>query len=142
MKELNKFSTTTKLGTYGIEVNDYLTCAQIQQIVNATLALSKPDEDGVTHDTWAERQQNIDMLLLYHATDIPKEELNSRSHEEFLACGLIDAVKDTVVNYYDIEMALEYSESLKRVIGQAILGIKNPETFKVLMEKYKALEKK
>lgn len=136
MKELNKFSTTTKLGTYGIEVNDYLTYAQIQQIVNATLALSKPDEDGVTHDSWAERQQNIDMLLLYHATDISKEEIEKYAHDEFLACGLIDAVKETVVNYYDIEAALEYTESLKRVVGQAILGIKNPETFKVLMEKY------
>lgn len=136
MKEINKFNTTTKLGAYGIAVNDYLTYAQIQQIVDSTLALNQPDENGKTHNTWAERQQNIDMLLLYHATDIGKENLEKYSHDEFLASGLIDAVKNTVVNYYDIETALEYSESLKRTIEQTFLGIKNPETLKVLMKKY------
>lgn len=46
---------TTHLEKYDVTVNRYLTYAQIQQIAEATMKFH----------TWAERQQNIDMLILF-----------------------------------------------------------------------------
>ena len=57
---------TTYLEKYGVTVNRYLTYAQIQQIAEATMKFH----------TWAERQQNIDMLILIHATDMTVEEMS------------------------------------------------------------------
>ena len=54
---------------YDIDIRQYLTYAQIQQIVNAVEMASKED------DSWSARQTNIDMLVLIHATDIGKEKL-------------------------------------------------------------------
>ena len=73
---------TTYLAKYDVTVNRYLTYAQIQQIVEATMKFH----------TWAERQQNIDMLILIHATDMTVEEIEKYTHDELLQCGLIDEV--------------------------------------------------
>ena len=77
---------------YDININRYLTYAQIQQIVNAIEAASESD------DSWSTRQTNIDMLVLFHATDIGKEKLEEIGHEALLTCGLIDEVNNTIDN--------------------------------------------
>lgn len=102
---------TTYLEKYGVTVNRYLTYAQIQQIVEATMKFH----------TWAERQQNIDMLVLVHATDMGMEEIEKHTHDELLQCGLIDKVTNSIENMWDIGYALEYHESTQRALAQ-ILG--------------------
>lgn len=94
------------LSEYDVRVKPYLTYAQIQQIVKATQKL----------DTWAERQQNIDMLVLYHATDIGKENIEGTGHDVFLGSGLIDAVMAEIKNVGEIYVALEYTESIQRFL--------------------------
>lgn len=103
--ELNKIETV-KVGDF--EVNRYLTYAQIQQIANSV----------VIFNTWAERQTNYDMLLLYHVTNIGKEELEKHSHTEWLESGIIDQVKKIVVNIDQIDEAIKYHESMQRIIGE------------------------
>lgn len=104
MKELTKM--TIYNDEYEIEINRYLTYAQIQQICNAVRQF----------ETWSERQKNIDLLLLYHATDMTQEEIESYSDEELLQSGLIDMVKETVKNYEDIYVAIDYTESISKAI--------------------------
>lgn len=104
MKELTKM--TIYNDEYEIEINRYLTYAQIQQICNAVRQF----------ETWSERQKNIDLLLLYHATDMTQEEIENYSDEELLQSGLIDMVKETVKNYEDIYVAIDYTESISKAV--------------------------
>ena len=93
---------------YDIHVNPYLTYAQIQQIIDSTKEL----------DTWTERKQNIDMLLLYHATDISKEKLEELGHDVLIQSGLIDVVEGFIWNRHLIDEGLEYTESIQRSLAQ------------------------
>lgn len=113
MANINKIEPEY-LEKFDIHCNNYLTYAQIQHIVEATMKF----------DSWGERQQNIDMLLLVHATDMDVKEIEGHSHDEFLESGLIDAVKYHVCNYEQVVEALEWTESTPRALGQ-ILKILN-----------------
>lgn len=104
MKELKKLDTIY-LETYDVHVNSYLTYAQIQQIVNSLSKL----------ESWAEKMQNIDMLVLYHATDIGQEELEKHDFDYFYESGLIEVVKKNILNYYLIDIAINYNESWVRI---------------------------
>lgn len=104
---------TTYLDKYGITVNRYLTYAQIQQIVEATMKFH----------TWAERQQNIDMLMLVHATDMGLEEIEIYTPDELKQSGLIDAVDLHIDNIYKVYEALEYHESTQRALTQILAEI-------------------
>ena len=97
---------TVYLEDYEVTVNSYLTGAQIQQIVEATMKF----------EMWAERQQNIEMLMLVHATDMTMEELESHGYDALKQCGLIDTVKSNIQNFGEIENALNYHESIQRVL--------------------------
>lgn len=120
------------LEDYDVYVNSYLTYAQIQQIANAVVSLSKPDENGEIHNSWAEREQCIDMLLLYHATDIGKEKLDELGHEICVTSGLVDAVYCKVENVLDIRDAIKYQESGKQALNQLLIQL--PEKLKPLEE--------
>ena len=109
MKEL-KAAERVYLEQYDVHVNRYLTLAQIQQIVNAIKVF----------DTWAEREQNKNMLVLYHATDIGKEALEASDYDLLQSSGLIDSVLDCVMNFYDIDKALDWTESTQRALAQII----------------------
>ena len=109
MKEL-KAAERVYLEQYDVHVNRYLTLAQIQQIVNAIKVF----------DTWAEREQNKNMLVLYHATDIGKEALEASDYDLLQSSGLIDNVLDCIVNFYDIDKALDWTESTQRALAQII----------------------
>lgn len=119
--------------TYDINIRQYLTYAQIQQIVNAVEMASKED------DSWSARQTNIDMLVLLHATDIGKEKLEEVGHEMFVISGLMDCVRDNVINIDEVYNALDYTESLTRV-GYKLLKdaskVVKTDTFKAAMKKY------
>lgn len=109
MKEIKNLEPVY-LEEYDIHVNRYLTYAQIQQIVNAVIKF----------DTWAERQQNIDMLILYHATDIDAKKLEEIGIDTMVASGVLDMVKNCVENLWDIEDAIRYTESTQRALAQII----------------------
>ena len=118
MKEI-KGNQTVYLEDYDITVNKYLTYAQIQQIANAVVEASVNDSD----DTWANRQTNIDMLMLYHATDIGKEKLEEIGHDNLLTSGLIEAVRYRINNLYDINEAIDYIENNQRAINKLLKSL-------------------
>ena len=118
MKEI-KGNQTVYLEDYDITVNKYLTYAQIQQIANAVVAASVNDSD----DTWANRQTNIDMLMLYHATDIGKEKLEEIGHDTLLTSGLIEAVRYRIENLYNVDEAIDYIENNQRAINKMLKSL-------------------
>ena len=121
MKEIKNIGKVY-LDKFDVYVEPYLTYAQIQQIVRSI----------VTQDDWAVRQQTIDMLLLYHLTDIPKEELEKVGHDDLLKSGLIDEVKSVIKNLNQIQEALDYTQSLPRALKQ--IADKLPEFKKIIQE--------
>ena len=118
MKEI-KGNQTVYLEDYDITVNKYLTYAQIQQIANAVVAASTNDSD----DTWANRETNIDMLMLYHATDIGKEKLEEIGHDVLLTSGLIEAVRCRIENLYNVDEAIDYIENNQRAINKMLKSL-------------------
>ena len=118
MKEI-KGNQTVYLEDYDITVNKYLTYAQIQQIANAVVEASVNDSD----DTWANRETNIDMLMLYHATDIGKEKLEEIGHDVLLTSGLIEAVRYRINNLYNIDEAIDYIENNQRAINKMLKSL-------------------
>lgn len=121
MKEI-KALEDIYLKEFDVYVKPYLTYAQIQNIINSTVHMS----------SWAERQQNIDMLVLYYTTDIDKSQLQELDHTVLLQSGLIDAVRDNVKNYNIIEAAIEYTTSIQRSLTTMV---------KELSKKLETLEK-
>ena len=118
MKEI-KGNQTVYLEDYDITVNKYLTYAQIQQIANAVVAASTNNAD----DTWANRETNIDMLMLYHATDIGKEKLEEIGHDALLTSGLIEAVRCYIENLYNVDEAIDYIENNQRAINKLLKSL-------------------
>lgn len=122
------------LEQYDVKVNPHLTYAQIQAIVNSL------SEVG---DTWSERQQNIDMLILAMATDMKPEELEEIGHETLLRSGLIDMVCKYIYNLDDLYAAIKYHESLERAVkefGKALKSKLDSIDMKEL-EKYAGIKK-
>lgn len=106
-----------------IIVNPYLTYAQIQNIVNAVC----------NFDGWADREQNIDILLLYYATSLTKEEIEDYGHEALLQSGIIDEVKANVKNFCQIHEALAYTQSVEKSLASISKHL--PEVIKDVMKK-------
>ena len=122
MKEI-KAKSSIYLEDYDIEVNPYLTYSQVQQIVNAVK----------TQDSWAVRQQSIDMLMLYHATNITKDQLEKVGHDVLLQSGLIDSVRNCICNMDKVYEGLAYTESTQRALAQIIKEL--PKLTEPLMKK-------
>lgn len=122
MKEI-KAIDPIYIDEFDIKVSSYLTYSQIQQIANAVIKF----------DTWAERKQNIDLLVLYHATDVGRDKIEELGHDVLLQSGVIDAVNSKIMNTYDIYKAIEYTESTSRALSQIIkmMSEKMKETKKV-----------
>lgn len=112
------------LEKYDVNVTPYLTYAQIEQMIIAVGEMFN----------WAERQVNIDMLLLAHTTDISKQDLEQIGHKKLFESGLIGAVRETVLNYAEFEKALEYHTSLQKNLSSALKKL-TPD----FMEKVKAV---
>lgn len=122
------------LEQYDVKVNPHLTYAQIQAIVNSL------SEVG---DTWAERQQDIDMLVLAMVTDMKPEELEEIGHEALLRSGLIDMVCKYIYNLDDLYAAIKYHESTERAVkefGKALKSKLDNIDMKEL-EKYAGIKK-
>ena len=100
----------------------YLTYAEIQTIANKVKAL----------DSWAEREETIDMYVLYFATDIGKANIDNYNHDTWLKSGVIDAVKSCIKNLEQIAEAIKYEESPMRILMQ--ISKEMPEFSKKLDE--------
>ena len=126
MKEI-KAMDKVYLEEYDVYVNPYLTYAQIQAIVNGVKGL----------DSWAEREQNIDMCVLAFVTDIPTEKLEELGHDALLQSGLINAVCGEIKNLFSVYEAIEYTESTKRALAQIIKALpKYQEQLDAVVKKY------
>lgn len=126
MKEI-KAMDKVYLEEYDVHVNPYLTYAQIQAIVNGVKGL----------DSWAEREQNIDMCVLAFATDIPTEKLEELGHDALLQSGLINTVCGEIKNLFSVYEAIEYTESTKRALAQIIKALpKYQEQLDAVVKKY------
>lgn len=95
---------------FDINVNYYLTYAEIQAIADSVVKL----------ESWAERQTNIDMLVLKYVTDIPMEELQKQGHDTLLTSGLIEEVMYSVKNIDQLYEAISYATSMNKFIGDVI----------------------
>lgn len=126
MKELNNINSVY-LEEYDVHVNPYLSYAEIQSIVDGTKKL----------DTWAEREQNIDMMILWFVTDIEKGNFEKYTHDDFLKSGLLHEVKSKVYNKSLIYTALNYTESTQRALAQILKELpKNLAPLEKVMTKY------
>ena len=126
MKEI-KAMDKVYLEEFDVYVNPYLTYAQIQAIVNGVKGL----------DSWAEREQNIDMCVLAFATDIPTEKLEELGHDALLQSGLINAVCGEIKNLFSVYEAIEYTESTKRALAQIVKALpKYQEQLDAVVKKY------
>jgi len=136
--KIKKEIPSTYLDEYDVRVNNYLTYADIQNIVNSTLELEKSKQDNdIVADSWANRNQNIDMVLLVCATDIPVEELEKTSHSVLLKSGLIDAVKNVIKNYNRVEEAFKYTESWDKTLIYGLQLLAKKMESKDFMKKLK-----
>ena len=119
----------------GIEVNKYLNYAQIQQIVNAV----------VRFDTWSERQENIDILVLFHATNLTKEQIEEIGHDSFVTSGVMDKVNAEICNLDKVYQAIQYTESNTRALSKIANNLPelvNSSVKKVMTNGKKATSKK
>ena len=108
MKENIMSKEPVEIKEYGIKVNQYLTYSQIQSIVDGLKKLN----------SWEERQQSIDMCILYFATDLKKEEIEAHDHDYWLKTGVIEEVHDRIENIFQLYDAIKYEESLQKSITQ------------------------
>ncbi len=108
-----KIQESVYLEQYDIRVKPYLTYSEIQAIVNGVKQF----------DTWAERQKNKDMLMLAFATDMTAQDIEGIGDEALYCSGLVDEVKYTVKNYYEVESALDYTESVQRSLTQIVKAL-------------------
>lgn len=118
---------------FDIDINEYLTYAQIQQIVNAVI------KAGKENDSWSERQTNIDMLVLFHATNIGVEKLEEIGHEALLTSGLISRVNCHVMNLQKVYEAIDFTESWKRALYKLTTQLPEmvkSDAFKAALNKY------
>lgn len=107
---INIETSKTYLKDYDIYVKHYLDYAQIQHIAEEVIKLS----------TWAERQEIIDYMVLCYATSEIRTNIDKTKHEDMINSGLIEAVKKEVYNYYLIDKAIAYEESLGKQFNKLL----------------------
>lgn len=123
MKELKEEIYYSK--DFDIEIKKYLTYAQIQKIVETT----------IKYKTWAERQTNIDMMVLCYATNIGVDKIQEIGIDKLVMTGLVDEVYYAVVNYDKIYDGIQYHESVAKALFE--LSEKLPELKNTLQKELK-----
>jgi hypothetical protein len=108
MKQLEE-AKDVYLKEYEVNVHPYLSIAQASEIIKGICKISSND--------YAERKMCEDMLILFHATDIAKEDLESNTYELLTSSGLIHAVRSKIKNIEVIKEGLDYTESVGRSLS-------------------------
>ena len=109
MKEINK-KESVYLKDYDVYVEPYLSYSQIQQICNSCKGL----------ESWVERQQNIDMLILFYSTNLTKEQIEGIDSDLFKQSGLINEVKKNILNLPELLEAIDYTFSIQKSFNQLL----------------------
>ena len=107
MKEL-KGLKEKYLENYDIEVKQYLTFSQIQEIINSILQV----------DTYEERENTINYLLLVFMTNIGKEVVDELGPDIFVESGLMNEVKDSIKNIDKLYEGIVYHESTGKALRE------------------------
>lgn len=103
------------LENYDIEVTPYISYKNIQLIINSLKKIT----------TWAERQQNIDMLLLFYNTNIGIDKIEEVGHDNLLQSGLIEAVKSNIKNLNDLYTGIDYTYSITQELIRLMQNVSN-----------------
>lgn len=105
MKELkglkNKYSEN-----FDIEIKQYLTLAQMQEIINAVLQV----------ETFEERENIIDYFLLVFMTNIEQKKIDELGPDIFIESGLVDEVKNSIKNIDKLYDGIVYHESTGKAL--------------------------
>lgn len=107
MKEL-KGLKEKYLENYDIEVKQYLTFSQIQEIINSILQV----------DTYEERENTINYLLLVFMTNIGKEVVDELGPDIFVESGLMSEVKNSIKNIDKLYEGITYHESTGKALRE------------------------
>lgn len=105
MKEL-KGLKKIYLDNYDIEVKQYLSLSQIQKIINEVIQV----------DTFEERENVIDYLLLIYCTNIGQEKIDELGPDILIESGLVDEVKKNIKNIDKLIEGIGYSESAGKAL--------------------------
>lgn len=107
MKEL-KGLKEKYLENYDVEVKQYLTFSQIQEIINSVLQV----------DTYEERENTINYLLLIFMTNIGKDIVDELGPDIFVESGLMNEVKNSIKNIDKLYEGITYHESTGKALRE------------------------
>lgn len=105
MKELKELSSIY-LKDFDVEVYPYLSLSQIQKIINEVLLV----------DNFEERESIIDYLILCYSTNIDKKIIDDLGSDIFIKSGLMDRVKENIINLDKLIEGIEYHESAGKAL--------------------------
>lgn len=107
MKEL-KGLKEKYLENYDVEVKQYLTFSQIQEIINNILQA----------DTYEERENTINYFLLVFMTNIGKDIIDELGPDIFVESGLMNEVKSSIKNIDKLYEGITYHESTGKALRE------------------------
>lgn len=105
MKELKELKDIY-LEEFDIHVKRYLTISQIQKIIDEALMVGN----------FEERESIIDYLTLCYCTDIGQKEIDELGPDILIQSGLMDKVKESIINWNKLNEGLVYHESTGRAL--------------------------
>lgn len=105
MKELKELNSIY-LKDFDVEVYPYLSLSQIQKIINEVLLV----------DNFEERESIIDYLILCYSTNIDKKMIDDLGSDIFIKSGLMDKVKENIINLDKLIEGIEYHESAGKAL--------------------------
>ena len=114
MKELKELSSIY-LKDFDVEVYPYLSLSQIQKIINEVLLV----------DNFEERESIIDYLILCYSTNIDKKIIDDLGSDIFIKSGLMDKVKENIINLDKLIEGIEYHESAGKALRMIAKNIPN-----------------
>ena len=114
MKELKELSSIY-LADFDVEVYPYLSLSQIQKIINEVLLV----------DNFEERESIIDYLILCYSTNIDKKIIDDLGSDIFIKSGLMDKVKENIINLNELIKGIEYHESTGKALRMIAKNIPN-----------------
>lgn len=114
MKELKELGSIY-LKDFDVEVYPYLSLSQIQKIINEVLLV----------DNFEERESIIDYLILCYSTNIDKKIIDDLGSDIFIKSGLMDKVKENIINLDKLLEGIEYHESTGKALRMIAKNIPN-----------------
>ena len=105
MKELKELGSIY-LKDFDVEVYPYLSLSQIQKIINEVLLV----------DNFEERESIIDYLILCYSTNIDKKIIDDLGSDIFIKSGLMDKVKENIINLDKLIEGIKYHESAGKAL--------------------------